>query len=262
MYEKELNTAKKAALEAGKIIKEYFFGSFKIEEKEDTSIVTTADIESEKAIIKIIKENFPEHSIISEETGAMGKKSEFRWIIDPLDGTTNFSKKIPFFNVAIALEKNNEVIMGVVYQPITDELYYAVKGEGAFLNQKRIKTKENLFEKAYFGTCHGKGKEEKNKILKIMSILKIESKEIRKFGSADLELVYVASGRLDGFIAKGIKIMDFKPGCIILEEAGGKITDWDGNDWRKNKNGDILAASNEKIHKRLLNISISECSPT
>ncbi|MFC1644890.1 inositol monophosphatase family protein [Patescibacteria group bacterium] len=254
-YKRELDVAKFAAQKAGEIVKGKFYGSFDIFEKDDRSYVTSADLESEKKISEIIKENFPEHKIIGEENGENGNKSNFVWVIDPIDGTTNFSKKVPFFNVAIGLEVAGEVVLGAVYQPITDELFWAVKGEGAYLNGKKISAdNETEYSDAFFGFCNGDNRDDMMYTIDLVRKVKPYVRDIRKFASADLEICYVACGRLEGFVAKGVKLMDFKPGCIIAEEAGAVVTDFDGGDWQGNTNGDVLICSSKKIHKKMLSL--------
>ncbi|MDH4330061.1 MAG: inositol monophosphatase [Candidatus Moranbacteria bacterium] len=254
-YSNELEVAKRAAQEAGKIVKEMFFGSFDTFVKDDRSYVTSADLEAERKIIEIVSETFPEHRIMSEEAGGNGKDSKFSWVIDPIDGTTNFSKKIPFFNIAVALEVNGRVVLGAVFQPITNELFWAEKEQGAFLNEKRIFVdSETKYNDAFFGYCHGKSVDDIKYMIDMMKKVKPEAREFRKFGSADLELCYVACGRLNGFVAKGVKLMDFKPGCIIAQEAGAIITDFSGKDWQGNTNGDVLTTSSKELHEKLLSI--------
>lgn len=254
MYEKELKVAKECVLEAGEILRKMFYEGVDVKVKEDRSYVTNADFMSEKVIVERLKEEFPDYDLVSEESGEDGRVSEFRWIVDPLDGTTNFSKKVGFFNVAIALEYRGEVVLGVVYNPLSKELFHAVRGDGAYLNGEKISPSNKGYEEGYFGFCHGSKKEDKEFMLSVMNKIKIETKEIRKFGSADLEICYVACGRFEGFIAKGIKIMDFKPGCIIAEEAGCVVKDLEGNEWRKNVDGDVFVVNNEEMEKKIREI--------
>jgi myo-inositol-1(or 4)-monophosphatase len=254
-YQKELEIAKKAVQEAGAIVKEKFFGSFDVFVKDDRSYVTSADLEAEKKIIEIINDTFPDHKITSEEVGGNGKESKFSWVIDPIDGTTNFSKKVPFFNIALAMEVDGQVVLGAVFQPITQELFWAEKGEGAFLNGNAISVdRDTEFKDSFFGYCHGSNLDDIKYMIDMMKEVKPNSREFRKFGSADLELCYVACGRLNGFVAKGVKLMDFKPGCIIAEEAGAVITDFEDGDWQGNTDGDVLTASSRDIHRNLLDV--------
>lgn len=254
-FDNELEVAKRAVQEAGEIVKERFFGSFDVFVKDDRSYVTSADLDAEKKVIEVIGKSFPDHKIVSEEAGGNGKDSKFSWVIDPIDGTTNFSKKIPFFNIAVALEVDGKVVLGAVFQPITNELFWAEKGQGAFLNGKQIKVDQGTeYKNAFFGYCHGGSIDDIRYMIDIMREVKPQTREMRKFGSADLELCYVASGRLHGFVAKGVKLMDFKPGCIIAQEAGAIVTDFSGNDWQGNTNGDVLATSSKEIHDNLMSI--------
>lgn len=250
MFDQHLSLAKKAALEAGRIIMDYFNSSFEVSEKSDSSVVTTADVEAEKVILSMIKNLFPGHSISAEESGDKNTESDFHWIVDPLDGTTNFSKKIAFFNTAIALEHKGEVVLAVVYNPVADELFHAVKRAGAFLNGKKVSVSNSDFESAFFTFCHSRGQQDKDKVAEAYAKLKPVARELRKLGSANLELASLACGRVDSFVGVGTKIWDFKPGCLIAEEAGAVVTDFEGNPWQQSK-GYVFAASTQEIHSKL-----------
>lgn len=251
-YEKELKVAKNVAKKAGKILMKYF-GKVGYEIKKDNSRVTKADLESEKLILKTIRKNFPEHTIYSEEAGIDQKKSDYMWVIDPLDGTTNFSLGNPFFNVSIGFVKKDEPILGVIYYPILKELYYAVKGEGAYTNGKKINVSNKKdIKKIILGYCHSRGEEPVKRIIKIFDKIKPKCPYFRKFGSAALELAYVGIGRIDGFLMVNMNPYDVAAGAVIAKEAGAKVTDLKGKSFTL-KSKDIFAA-NKSIHEQILKI--------
>ncbi|MCX8205834.1 MAG: inositol monophosphatase, partial [Candidatus Micrarchaeota archaeon] len=221
-----LSDAIRAAKASGKLLGGLFsHGDFEMEYKSRKEIVTSADLSSEKLLIGYLRERYPEHRIVSEESGAAGgKSSEFTWYVDPLDGTSNFYRHIPYFNVSIALERNGKLVCGVVYNPMIDELFCAEVGKGAFLNGQRIRpSQNNELAKAFITSCHGRGKEEIDAFLKLMGQFKYKAQDMRKLGSAALELCYVACGRADAFIGYGIRPWDFKGGLIIAQESGCKV---------------------------------------
>ncbi len=241
-----------AVNKAGKIIEKNFRKTNKISFKKDSSLITKIDLEAEKAIIKLIKKNFPSHDILSEENG--GKiGEEYTWIIDPLDGTTNYLSKFPFFSVSIALLYKKEPILSVNFNPVTKELYFVEKRKGAFLNGKKIKvSKTQVLEKTIL--LFGKGRK-KEEFLKFFQALKKAGRKCRTFrfwGAANLSLCYLASGRVDGFIFTGDKIWDSIAGVLLVKEAGGKITDFQGKDWQIDSK--TLIATNGKIHNQLLKL--------
>ncbi|MGC8923759.1 MAG: inositol monophosphatase family protein [Candidatus Micrarchaeia archaeon] len=220
-----LNDAVHCARLAGNFLKEMFAGNeLSVEQKGRHDFVTSADKGAEEIIVEYLTETYPEHTIISEERGMIEKKnSKYTWYVDPLDGTTNFIHHIPYFNTSIALEENGVLLCGAVYNPILDEVFYAERGGGAFLNGSKISpSKNNMLEKAFIGICHGRSDEEISAFLKIMGELKYMVGDIRKLGSAALEICYTASGRIDAFIGYGVKPWDFKAGLIVGLESGCK----------------------------------------
>lgn len=241
-----MNLAKRA----GAIAKKRFGHKLKIVEKSLGQFVTDADKKVEKFIISSIKKKFPDHHILAEESGENGKHSEYTWIIDPIDGTNNFMSGIPDFGIEIALAKNNEVLLGVIYLPMYDELYVAEKGKGAFMNGKRI---------------HVSGKKEEDETMLLYSctfrqnlgwhIGHLDSlmrvfKRPRLLGSASIELAYVAIGRAESYVAWHDEPWDYAAGNLIVEEAGGKVTTLDGKPWFLGMGG--LVASNRRFHDRIL----------
>lgn len=249
------NTLYKAAIESGKIIKEYFEGSFKIESKDIISnLVTEVDKKSEAKIIEIIKSEFPYHNILSEEIGALNTDSEFKWVIDPIDGTINYAHKIPICCVSIGVEKAGEIIYGLVYNPISGELFFAEKGKGAFYNDDKISvSKENNLKKALLVTgfpyvsanCPYKPIEAFSRFLN-MDI------PIRRLGSAALDLCWTALGRFDGFWEYNLNPWDVAAGFLIMTEAGGKVTDFKGEKF--SIYGKEILATNGLIHDDMLKV--------
>ena len=244
-----------ATKEAGEIILRYFEGTFKIEHKEGiNNLVTEVDKLAEDKIIKVIRATFPAHSIISEEVGELIKPSEYQWIIDPIDGTVNFAHGIPICCVSIGLLHNDELIMGAVYNPMMNELFFAEKGKGATLNDRPIKvsTKEN-FETAFLVTGFPynwpDGPEHP---IKVFEKLILEGLPIRRLGSAAIDLCWVACGRFDGFWEYNLQAWDVAAGYLLVQEAGGKITDFDGGP--ANVFTKETLATNGLIHDAMLKV--------
>jgi myo-inositol-1(or 4)-monophosphatase len=215
--------------------------------KGPSDFVSNADTKAEKIIIEELKKARPNYSIISEEEGSeTNKNTENVWIIDPIDGTTNFLHGIPHFAVSIALRAKNEIVCGVIYDPIKDEMFYAEKNNGAYFNNYRIKvSKRKNFDDCIFAT--GGSDEEKLKNKDIANLT------IRKTGSAALDMAYVAAGRFDGYFQRNLNLWDIAAGIIIVTEAGGQTNEIDLS---KNKNINIIASSSsisEKLGKNLIN---------
>ncbi len=219
--------------------------------KTKRDLVTQADLNSEKIIIKTIKKNFPDHQILSEEAGLDEKKSDYFWIIDPLDGTTNFYIHNPIWSVAIALAYKNKVILGAVYIPLQNELFLAEKGRGAYLNGKKIKVSQGSVKKINT-FCHGSGTKHLKKALKYYTYQKLNSFDCRQLGSAATELAYVASGRVESILIPGAKAWDVAAGSLLVTEAGGKVTNFKNKPWTI-KEENILAA-NKKSHPQIIKI--------
>ena len=220
-----------ATKEAGEIILRYFDGTFKIDHKEGiNNLVTEVDKLAEDKIIKVIRATFPAHSIISEEVGELIKPSDYQWIIDPIDGTVNFAHGIPICCVSIGLLYQDELIMGTVFNPMMNELFFAEKGKGATLNGKPIGvSSKSDFNTAFLVTGFPynwpDGPEHP---IKVFEKLILEGLPIRRLGSAAIDLCWVACGRFDGFWEYNLQAWDVAAGYLIVQEAGGKITDFDG----------------------------------
>lgn len=244
-----LSVAISAARKAGAVTLRYFETSIAREVKADKSFVTAADKEAEAVIIAEIKRHFPAHSILSEEGGTEKNGSEFEWVIDPLDGTANFVNGIPLFAVSIAVLKNGAPLAAVVYQPVGGSLYAAVLGEGTTWRGNRVRVSDGDTEHAMI--TFGPGKKEKERLNRLFSAAEQFVKSKRYLGCAALELAYVARGGTEGFICLGLNKWDYAAGVLLVEEAGGKITDFDGKPWRLG-GSDFFVVSNSVVHGALL----------
>lgn len=231
----------------------YFGSEVTRERKQGKELVSKVDREAEEAIRRVIGSEFPQHSILGEELESKETDSSYRWIIDPLDGTTNFLTNNPFFNTSIALAQEGKPIVGVVYNPLLDELFWAEVGEGAYLNQNQIQVAptSNL-EEAILTFCHGKSKRSIKSIIPIYRQLKLEAIDARQLGSGALELCYVAAGRVDAFLDNGIYPWDVAAGSLIASEAGAEITDLEGADWTLES--DSILATNSQLRDKLLKL--------
>ena len=248
---KELKVAIKAALEAGKILEKYFETEILKQLKEDKSVVTLADKESEEVIKKIILKTFPSHSILGEETGMTGKKRDFVWHVDPVDGTRNFANGIPLFAVSIALVHKRKIIVGVVYNPSSHSIFYAENGKGAYFNDKRIFVSKDDADHGMITVSRGKKPEDERLFRDLLYILpKGVISSVRDLGCAALDLAYVARGGLEANIQLGLNTYDFAAGVFIVKEAGGKITTLDGRPWEFPENRFIV--SNGIFHDSLV----------
>ena len=243
----------KAAKEAGMIVKSYYGNAGELKYKNPRSIVTKVDLLSEKKIMDLISKKYPDHNFITEESGAIKKDSEYTWIIDPIDGTTNFVSGLGNFAVCIALANNDEILMGAVYDPCEDNLFFAEKGKGAFLNNKKIKvsSKKNLGECILAFNLPSNVAISKDTLI-LLSRIYGEFRGIRNFGSAALNMCYLARGKFDLYLTKSINLWDIAAAKIIVEEANGKVTNPDGSGWKLN-NTQIIA-SNHILHDKFIRL--------
>ena len=238
----------KAAQAAGEIQKRYYNKDVEIESKGDKGIVTQADKEAEEKILRILGENY-DYGVVAEESGINKNDSGYYWVIDPIDGTTNYSRGIPFFVVSIALFRQDHPEAAVIYQPLTDELFYAEKNHGAYLND--VQLIKNEPEKPVLIDCNkGRGKIAKEKYLKVLDRIPDRYTDTVIFGSSALELAYLASGRVDCFITYGDELYDIAAGILIAQEAGCIVSSWNGNPW-KSEDPDLVVAP-PKFHSELL----------
>ncbi|WP_028116709.1 inositol-1-monophosphatase [Ferrimonas senticii] len=228
-----LNIAIRAARNAGNVITRAYedFDKVEAEQKGLNDFVTNVDRDAESAIIHAIRKAYPDHTVIGEEGGTdIGKDSDYQWIIDPLDGTSNFVKRIPHFAVSIALQVKGKLEVAVIYDPMRNELFSAVRGQGAQLNSQRIRVGA---KREITGTLLGTGfpfkaRQHTDSYMAIFGELFTEVADMRRAGSAALDLAYVACDRLDGFFEIGLKPWDFAAGELIVREAGGIVTDFNG----------------------------------
>jgi myo-inositol-1(or 4)-monophosphatase len=258
-----LDAAIEIAQEAGKILREEFDRPVQISYKGDVDLVTQADKRSEEAIVAGLTKYFPEHSVAAEEGTGHESTSEFRWHVDPLDGTTNFAHGYPCFAVSIALAQRGELLAGVVYNPFYEELFAALRGGGATLNGKRIfvSTVDTL---ATSLLCTGfpVHKRLANPNMHYYWDFTLRSHGVRRDGSAALDLASVAAGRFDGFWEFGLKPWDTAAGVLLIEEAGGKVSDFAGQPYQLG--GPVVLATNGVIHEetRGIALEISKRDPT
>jgi myo-inositol-1(or 4)-monophosphatase len=248
--------ALQAAKEASQVLRDNLKKPKKISFKKDISLVTDIDLKAEERITKLIKKNFPSHSILTEESGGkIGR--EYTWLIDPLDGTTNYLMGVPFFSVSLALLYKNEPILGVVLNPRSQELYFAQKNKGAFLNQERIKVNQNknLLKSTLLLS---KGRELKSflKLVKIFSKIGKYIRTVRLLGSSNLGICQIAAGKADGYIGIGLPPWDYIVGSFIAQEAGGLVTNFDRGRYNIMRNQNVFI-SNKFLHQKLLKIFYS-----
>src|SRR4030043_93181 len=248
-----LDTAIKAARLAGEVILDNLGKISKkdISLKRASDFVTSVDKKSERVIIDTIKENFPDHLFLAEESLKEGGKEAYRWIIDPLDGTTNYIHGYPVFSTSIALEYKGEIILGVTLDPLKGELFHSEKGRGAFLNGKQVEVSDvNLKESLITTGFPFRKKEMTDSYLKLFKNVFHKVSDLRRVGSAALDLAYLACGRCEGFFEIGLSPWDIAAGDILIKEAGGVITDFGGgHDHLLTGN---VVAGNPAIHEKLL----------
>lgn len=252
MIDIALNSAKRA----GKLIRGHYGNVKEINIKEDRwqDIVTDVDKESNEIILSTIKNAFPDHNIISEESKQKKTSSDYTWYIDPLDGTTNFATQIPFFCVSIALVLKNRIVLSVVNNPWERELFVAESDKGAALNGEKIKVSKNKdLKKTLVNYCHSNTLGGIKSIEKVYTTFKTKARSFRQLGSGGLDFAYVACGRNDVVLRPDIVPWDVIPGVLLVKESGGKVTDWNGNDWTL-ESPNIVATNGTKIHEEVLNL--------
>lgn len=231
----------------------FFNNDFTVSNKEGVNnLVTEADHASEKAIIEVIHKHFPGHQVLGEESGAIQQDSDYKWIVDPIDGTVNFAHGIPLNCVSIAIEYHKEIIMAAVYNPHMNEFFFAEKGKGAFLNDKPIRVSEQSntinaclvtgFPYTYINMPNGP--------LEIFERFVRKGVPVRRLGSAAIDLCWVACGRFDGFYEHKLEPWDSAAGYLIVEEAGGKVTDHSGGKFSVYQHK--VLATNGKIHEEMI----------
>jgi myo-inositol-1(or 4)-monophosphatase len=250
-----MNVMVGAALKAGKSLSRDFgeVQNLQVSVKGPGDFVSQADKRADEILIAELRRARPDYSFLTEETGVIeGSDTQHRWIIDPLDGTTNFLHGIPIFAISIALERQGQPVAGVIYNPAMDELYTAERGGGAFLNDRRLRVagRKTLTDCVIgTGVPHlGRG-HHGNYLLSLRNVMG-ETAGIRSLSSAALDLAWVAAGRFDGFWEQGLKLWDIAAGIVLIREAGGFVTDRDG--LQDNLDGASIVAGNEPIHRALM----------
>jgi len=252
-----INVMVKACRKASKILIRDFgeIEKLQVSVKGPGDFVTVSDIKVEKILIEELQKARPNYSILSEEIGEINNDESFRWIIDPIDGTANFLHGIPHFAISIGLERDKEIICGIIYDPIKDEMFTAEKGNGSYLNNQRMRVSFRSKLKDCIIFTGGHKPESKDRELALKEYNNLSSTvliPIRKFGSASLDMAYVAAGRCDGFWQRNLNYWDIAAGIILIKEAGGFVTDFKGNDtYIENK---TILATNSRINKEMIEI--------
>jgi len=254
-----LNFAIQTARDAGSILADRMGRALQVSNKGDIDLVTEADLASEKLIIDRIKSHYPRHAILAEESGAIegfqtvSGQSDWRWIIDPLDGTTNYAHGYPCFCVSIALERAGSIEVGVVYDPTRDEVFAAERGQGATLNDRRIRVSDvEDLNAAMLCTGFPYNVRERLNFARDFANFTMEAQAVRRDGSAALDLAYLACGRFDGFWEDGLNAWDIAAGMLLIKEAGGQVTDFVGAPL--NIYTPKVLASNGLIHDKMMQV--------
>lgn len=255
-----LEVAVEAARQAGCELLEHLRTDFQISKKGRINLVTEMDLRSEKIIVDRIRRSFPDHQVLAEECGWQGEESSYKWVIDPLDGTTNYAHGYRFFSVSIALEAQGEVVLGVVYDPVTDELFTARCGQGARLNGSPIwVSDEDALVDSLLCTGFPYDLPEIRRNLDFFERFVLRARAVRRDGSAALDLCYVACGRFEALWELTLNPWDVAAGKLILEEAGGRVTRLDGSTYTI-YDREILA-TNGKIHDQMVEVLTADRSP-
>lgn len=254
MNDKFLKIAKRAAIEAGKIIQKYSGQTYQknIKHEDLSDFATDADLEAEKKIVEILSQNFPGHNIIAEEGGRKDKGSRYTWVIDPLDGTFSFTHGFPYFAVSIGLLEENLPVLGVIYYITNNDLYFAQKDKGAYLNKKKIHVSEvNVLAEVACGLDVGHRGKRSEKLERYWNTFINKIGYPYSIGTAVVSQALVGRGILDGYVSQAW-VWDFAAGTVIIREAGGRVTDFEGNepDWTKERLE--IVASNGIIHEAIL----------
>lgn len=250
-----LNVATRTARQAGDIIRRYTnkVENLRIHNKDENDFVTEVDRQAEQVIVSALKKAYPDHAILGEESGQLGADDAvYQWIIDPLDGTTNFIYGMPHFAVSIALKERGRLLVGVVYDPLKDEMFAAARGDGATLNNRKVRVSARpSLHNALLGTGVPFRKDQDLELyLRTMRALLPDTAGMRRPGSAALDLAYVACGRFDGFWEFGLNEWDMAAGALLIQEAGGLVGDLNGGNTHM-ANGNVLAG-NPKVFKEMV----------
>jgi myo-inositol-1(or 4)-monophosphatase len=249
-----LGTATEAAMAAGAIQRSRYGQRIKIEHKGEINIVTEVDRACEDAILKLLRARFPDHDIVTEETPIERTGSPYVWYIDPLDGTTNYAHGYPCFCTSIALTQEGRVVAGAVYDPMREELFTAERGVGSFLNGKRMQVSETqyLVDALLFTGFPYDVREKTAERVKLFNMFLAQAQAVRRDGSAALNLCYLAAGRMDGFFEENLHSWDMMAGILMIEEAGGRVTRFDGSP--VGVRADEVLAANGPLHASMLDL--------
>lgn len=250
-----LNVATRTAMQAGDIIRRYSHKveNLRIHNKDENDFVTEVDRQAEQVIITALRKAYPDHAILGEESGRHGDSAaEYQWVVDPLDGTTNFIYGIPHYAVSIALKQKGRLLLGVVYDPMKDEMFAAARGDGALLNNRKLRVAQKVgLQNTLLSTGIAFRRDQDLDLsLASMKALLPGTDGVRRQGAASLDLAYVAAGRFDGFWEFGLQEWDLAAGALIVQEAGGLIGDAQGGNTHL-QSGDIIAA-NPKIFREMV----------
>jgi len=248
-----LETSMEIAREAGALLATYFERRIGYELKGEFDLVTEADRASERLVVERLRARFPSHAIVAEEGSGHESPSEYRWYVDPLDGTTNFAHGFPMFNVTLALERAGELIAGVIFDPLRQEMFSAERGSGAYLNNRRIRvSKVSRLEDSLVVTGFPSRKRHLNVNVHFYYHLAMFSHGVRRSGSAALDIAYVASGRLEAFWEFGLSPWDQAAGVLLVAEAGGRVSDMQGAP--ASLRSPHLLADNGLVHEEILRV--------
>ena len=254
-----LNFAIQTARDAGHILADKMGRALQVSNKGDIDLVTEADLASEKLIIERIKTHYPRHGILAEESGSIegittvSGESDWRWIVDPLDGTTNYAHGYPCFCVSIGLERAGSIEVGVIYDPVRDEMFAAEQGQGATLNDRSIRVSEvEDLNAAMLCTGFPYNVRERPDFVRDFANFTMEAQAVRRDGSAALDLAYLACGRFDGFWEDGLNAWDIAAGVLLIEEAGGRVSDFQGSPLSIYT--PKVLASNGLIHEKMMRV--------
>ena len=252
-----LNFAIQTAREAGRVLVEKFGRAIQISNKGDIDLVTEADLAAERLIVERIRSYHPRHAILTEESGdvkeAGGPAAEYKWVIDPLDGTTNYAHGYPTFCVSVALEHEGRIVVGAVYDPTRDEMFAAERGSGATLNGRRMRASEtDELNRALVCTGFPYDVRERGDFARHFRAFIMHAQSVRRDGAAALDLAYVASGRFDAFYEEGLRPWDVAAGVLLVEEAGGRVTHYDGTPFDHYR--PPIAATNGILHDAVLHV--------
>jgi len=246
------------ARKAGDTLMKHFRQDWALLKERSTAkeAATKYDKEVDKLIIEEIKRHYPHHSLLTEESGFLQDDPEWLWIVDSLDGTGDFANFNPFFSVCLALMHQSELLLGAIYAPAIDEFYFAEKGKGAYLNGAKLQVSHvSDLSQSYIFYCEG-GEKNRGRTGELLSKVYPRVIDIRKLGSAGLETAWVAAGKGEAYFSTRLEPWDVAPGVLLVQEAGGKVSDFQGNPW-KPQTSDLLF-SNKKLHEKILSLLSSQ----